>query len=67
MSVAIIGTGWGTRVQVPAFRAAGLQIVGLAARDEEKTARQAQELSIPFHTTDWRDLIQRSEVEWVSI
>ncbi len=67
MSVAIIGTGWGTRVQVPAFRSAGLQIVGLAARDEQKTAQQAQELSIPLHTTDWRDLIRRSDVQWVSI
>jgi len=67
MSVAIIGTGWGTRVQVPAFRAAGLPIVGLAARDEAKTAQQALELAIPFHTTDWRDLIERSDVQWVSI
>ncbi len=34
--IGIIGTGWGTRVQVPAFRAAALPITALAARDAQK-------------------------------
>lgn len=65
--IGIIGTGWGTRVQVPAFRAAGLPITALAARDAQKTAQQAHNLAIPFHTTDWRDLTGHPDVQVVSI
>lgn len=34
--IAIIGAGWGTRVQVPLFREAGLEIAGTATRDWRK-------------------------------
>jgi predicted dehydrogenase len=67
MSIGIIGTGWGTRVQVPAFRSAGLDVVALAARDQQKTQQQAQDLGIPFATTDWRELLARPDVQFVSI
>lgn len=65
--IGIIGTGWGTRVQVPTFRAAGLTITALAARDAQKTAQHAHDLAIPFHTVDWRDLLQHPDVQVVSI
>lgn len=67
MSIAIIGTGWGTRVQIPAFRAAGLEIVALVGRDRTKTERLAQELSIGFATNDWREVLGRDDVQLVSI
>src|SRR5260221_13309279 len=54
--VGIIGTGWGARVQVPAFREAGLEVVAIAAQDTEKTRRTAAELGLtPFD--DWRALL----------
>lgn len=65
--IGIIGTGWGTRVQVPALRAAGLAITALAARDAQKTAQQTHDLAIPFHTVDWGNLIQHPDVQVVSI
>lgn len=34
--VGIIGTGWGVRVQVPAFRKAGWEVTALSGRDEAK-------------------------------
>jgi predicted dehydrogenase len=34
--VGIIGTGWGVRVQVPAFRKAGWDVTALSGRDEAK-------------------------------
>ena len=46
--MAILGTGWGTRVQVPAFRHAGLQVTALLARTEAKAAAAAAEAGIPF-------------------
>lgn len=67
MSIGIIGTGFGVRVQVPGFRAAGLEIVALAGRNPEKTAQLAREHDIPFATHDWREVLARSEVKVVSI
>jgi predicted dehydrogenase len=67
MAIGIIGTGWGTRVQVPAFRAAGFNAVALAARNREKTIQQAQKLEIDFATDDWRKLLARDDVRFVSI
>jgi predicted dehydrogenase len=67
MSIAIIGTGWGTRVQIPAFRAAGLDIVAIVGRDGAKTRRLAQELEIGFATDDWREVLRRDDVRLVSI
>lgn len=67
MSIAIIGTGWGTRVQIPAFRAAGLDVVALVGRDRAKTERLAQELNIGFATNDWREVLGRDDVQLVSI
>jgi predicted dehydrogenase len=41
-----IGTGWGARVQVPAFREAGLEVVGIAGSHRNKTRRVAEELGV---------------------
>jgi predicted dehydrogenase len=67
VGVGIIGTGWGTRVQVPAFRAAGLEIVALAGSQLQKTQRIAAELDIPHATSDWQSLLQDENVAVVSI
>ena len=56
MRVGIIGTGWGTRVQVPAFRSAGLDVVGIAARDVVKTRREAADLGVAAFDT-WQELL----------
>lgn len=65
MRVGIIGTGWGTRVQVPAFQAAGLEIVGIAAQNMEKTRQEAARLGIPAFDS-WRDLLT-SAADLISI
>jgi ornithine cyclodeaminase/alanine dehydrogenase-like protein (mu-crystallin family) len=63
--IGIIGTGWGARVQVPAFREAGLEVVAIAAHDAEKTRRTAAELGLtPFD--DWRALLD-SDVDLITI
>lgn len=55
--VGIIGTGWGARVQVPAFREAGLEVVAIAGQNADRTQRVARELDVePFD--DWRSLIE---------
>ncbi|KAB2858546.1 MAG: Gfo/Idh/MocA family oxidoreductase [Anaerolineae bacterium] len=67
MSIGIIGTGWGVRVQVPAFRLAGLEISAIAGRQAEKTAKIGTELGIPVATTDWREVVSHPDVQVVSI
>src|SRR5436305_6320722 len=63
--VGIIGTGWGARVQVPAFREAGLDVVAIAGHDAERTRNVASQLDVePFD--DWRELIA-SNVDLVTI
>ncbi|HEY1014414.1 MAG TPA: Gfo/Idh/MocA family oxidoreductase, partial [Herpetosiphonaceae bacterium] len=65
MRIGIIGTGWGARVQVPAFRLAGLEISGLAGQNREKTAREAGRLGVAAFD-DWRDLLA-GDAELISI
>lgn len=65
--IGIIGTGWGARIQVPAFRAAGLTVTALAGSNSAKTTRIAQELEVPFATANWREVLERDDVQLVSI
>jgi predicted dehydrogenase len=67
MSIGIIGTGWGARVQVPVFTSVGLEVVGIAGRDRPKTEQLALQHNIGFATHDWRELLARDDVQFVSI
>lgn len=65
-TIAIIGTGWGSRAQVPAFRRAGLEVVAIAGHDPDKTRRIAEDLGVnAFESAE--ELIDRAEVDLVSI
>jgi len=48
----VIGTGFGTRVHVPALRAAGFTVEALVGRDVERTERRAERLGVPRGLTD---------------
>ncbi len=48
----VIGTGFGTRVHVPALRAAGFEVLALVGRDGDRTARRAERLGITNALTD---------------
>lgn len=63
--IGIIGTGWGARVQVPAFREAGLDVVAIAGRDPEKTRSVGRDLGVA-PAADWRDLLQK-DIDLVTI
>lgn len=65
--VGIIGSGWGARVQIPAFRAAGLEVVALAGSQAQKTQQIATELGVPYATGNWRQLLEQESVHLVSV
>jgi predicted dehydrogenase len=64
--IAVIGTGWADKVQIPAFQAGGLEVVAVAGRDPEKTQRVAQSHGVPLATTRWEELLEL-ECELISI
>ncbi|HVR43893.1 MAG TPA: Gfo/Idh/MocA family oxidoreductase [Thermoanaerobaculia bacterium] len=64
--IGIIGTGWGARVQAPALRRAGLEVVAIAGRDPAKTAAIAAELDLEPYASG-EELIARAEVDLISI
>ena len=64
--IGIIGTGWGARVQVPAFREAGLEVVALAGSHRNKTHRIAEELGVVAHD-EWTSLVASKDIDVVSV
>ena len=63
----MFGTGWGTRVSVPAFQEAGWEVAGLWSRRPERAAHFAERLGIPYSTGDAQALIERPEIDAVAI
>ncbi len=64
---AVVGTGFGCRVHVPALRAAGFDVVALVGRDEAKTRRRAERLGVPVATVDVDAVLARDDVDAVTI
>jgi predicted dehydrogenase len=65
--IAVVGTGFGARVQVPALRAAGFDVVALVGRDEERTARRASRCNVDRACTDLADALALPNVDAVAI
>lgn len=65
--VAIIGLGWGTKVQVPHYRKAGFEVAALCGRNLEKTQRFASELQIPIATIQLSDVLENPDIDLIYI
>ncbi len=57
MRVAVIGTGWADTVQIPAFQAGGLEVVGVSGRRQSRAQEVADAHDVAVATDDWRDLL----------
>jgi predicted dehydrogenase len=67
IGVAVVGTGFGCRIHVPALRAAGFDVIALVGQDAERTARRAARADVPTALTSLSEALARPEVEAVSI
>ena len=67
MQVAIIGAGTVFRDHVRACRELDLEMVGVADVDPQRAAGAAARNHIPFHTTDWRELLDKTNAEIISV
>ncbi len=66
--VGIIGTGFARKVQIPSFlECAEAEIVSVASGHLENAQKTAQEFNIAHFTDDWRETIERDDVDLVCI
>ncbi|HZJ27701.1 MAG TPA: Gfo/Idh/MocA family oxidoreductase [Acidimicrobiia bacterium] len=65
--VAVVGTGFGRRVHVPALRAAGFEVRALIGRDTDKTARRAARAEVGHPCTTLADALALPGIDAVSI
>jgi len=68
IGIGIIGAGFARTTQIPGFRnCRGARIVSIASRHRERAASVAQEFGIEHVCTDWKELIDRDDVDLVSV
>ena len=68
LRVGIIGVGWGSMVQVPAFRAAGgYEVAALCSRRAERAAEAGARLGIEDVSTDWERFVRRPDLDIISV
>ena len=68
MKVGLIGTGFGTRVHMPAMRAdSHIDVVAICSAHRARAEAAAKEWGIGFATDDYRELIARDDVEVVNV
>ncbi len=64
---AILGTGWGSRVQIPVFRRAGLEIATVWSPTPANAERTAAQWELPSVAATAEQAIERDDVDLVSI
>ncbi len=65
--VGIIGTGGIAHAHAQAFMAAGVDIVGAAEILEDRRRAFADRYDIPYHTSDYRELLRRENIDAVAL
>jgi predicted dehydrogenase len=65
--VAVVGRRFGCRVQVPALRDAGFDVVALVGRDLEPTAYKASKLDIPHACRSLAEALALPDVDAVAV
>lgn len=67
LRVGFVGTGWTERVQIPAFRAGGLEASAICSGSLANAQRVAKKLDIPEVHQSWEELIASPSVDIVCI
>lgn len=68
VGIGVIGTGFARTTQLPAWAACeGARVVAVASGRRENAEAVAREFDIPFVADDWRGVVEREDVQLVSI
>ena len=66
--VGIIGVGWGSLVQAPAFRMVPpFEVVALCSRQHDRVAAAGERLEIADISTDWTTFVERDDLDLISV
>eukprot|EP01062_Namystynia_karyoxenos_P062559 TRINITY_DN55462_c0_g1_i1.p2 TRINITY_DN55462_c0_g1~~TRINITY_DN55462_c0_g1_i1.p2 ORF type:complete len:393 (+),score=147.75 TRINITY_DN55462_c0_g1_i1:94-1179(+) len=65
--VGIVGTGWGINVQLPVFRAAGMEVTAVYSRSMDKARQLAEKHKIPLAFDSVEKLCASPEVDLVTV
>ncbi|MGA9997119.1 MAG: Gfo/Idh/MocA family oxidoreductase [Pyrinomonadaceae bacterium] len=68
INIGIIGAGFARTTQIPGFVACeGARVVSIASGHRENAESVAREFGIPHVASDWREVVERDDVDLVSI
>jgi len=67
LRVGIVGTGFGARVQVPGFRAAGYEVTAICSAHLDRARAAAEQAGVPVAVDKVSDLAARDDVDVVSV
>lgn len=67
LRVGIVGTGFGARVQVRGFRAAGFEVTSICSAHPDRARAAAEQAGIPVAVDSVNDLVGRDDVDVVSV
>lgn len=68
IGIGIIGAGFARTTQIPGFRACEkARVVSIASAHRERAAAVASEFEIPHVADDWRGVVERDDVDLVSV
>jgi predicted dehydrogenase len=68
IGIGIIGTGFARTTQIPGFRdCMGSRVVVIASRNRERAQSVASEFGIEHVASDWHEVIERDDVDLVSV
>ncbi len=66
--VGLVGVGWGSVVQTPAFRMVpGYEVVAVCSRRSESVAKAGENLGIRDTSTDWESFVRRDDLDLISV
>ena len=68
VGIGIVGTGFARTTQIPGFRdCMGAKVVAIASRHRDRAAAVAKEFGIEHVAADWQELVERNDVDLVSV
>jgi len=68
IGIGIVGAGFARTTQIPGFQnCEGARVVAITSRHRENAEKVAEEFGIEHVANDWRELVQRDDVDLVSV
>lgn len=67
LTAIVVGTGFGCRIQVPALRAAGFDVVALVGNDPKRTSERARSNGVPCAFVDLDRAIRETGAQLVAV